>query len=276
MGSKSREHVIPNWLQKHLGIEHESITLEVKDPFGIHQRSRRLNFGSMLLGRRVCGQCNHGWMSELEVAVAPTLISLVENGSISLLNSEQRHLVSRWAIKTLYALAFYADFQRLVPLSHTRTLSSEPYIAEGVHLFGSRVAADTPIDLIFCSTWNVFPEDSAFAETDFQAAMGQSYKIGIRVKSLALIAAFWYLPQYRLTICPGNHLPLWPPAANIVELPCEDFNPPASLYLRDLPRLVGSIGATDGSGPFVIKPRAPVPFVVADENHVPAEAEESE
>jgi hypothetical protein len=55
--------------------------------------------------RRVCGICNHGWMSRLEKAARPVLLPLMAGKSKSLVPVEQE-VVAVWAIKTALMCEF--------------------------------------------------------------------------------------------------------------------------------------------------------------------------
>jgi len=74
---KSDEHVIPEWLQKHLGISGDYIrpTRVRTDGTGIIDVRTHL-MGAFKAGT-VCSKCNQGWMATLEAETKPHLFSPV-------------------------------------------------------------------------------------------------------------------------------------------------------------------------------------------------------
>src|SRR5882672_159987 len=75
--AKAHEHVIPEWLQEHLGIPGNPVT-----PMLLRTDTRQILdtrqhvMGAFKAGN-VCYFCNHGWMSDLEQEVKPTLLRLI-------------------------------------------------------------------------------------------------------------------------------------------------------------------------------------------------------
>ncbi len=105
---KSREHVIPQWLLRELGIFSkigdfsETLTEITKEGELVLDNILRQtkNYGNYV-SPYVCDDCNKGWMSRLEAKVKPVLLPLV-NGTNSFGNLAQSEklLISQWAIKT--------------------------------------------------------------------------------------------------------------------------------------------------------------------------------
>jgi hypothetical protein len=275
-GEKSGEHVIPKWLQKQLGLKDRVLMFAHIDPHSKVQSIRRLALNAMLLGRRVCGSCNHGWMSKLEVEVRPILSSLVEGRDIASLQPSESLCLARWTAKTHYALSFWIDFHRLVPLTHPRELKSETSrLPRNVHVFAGRSERSVPIDVIACSTWALRAENQPMPEPEFRKAIGRSYKIGLQLRSLVLVTAHWSVEGDKVIICPGRHTLLGPPSDGVVAL--SPSHPSESAYLNSMQRLVSCIWVFQGN----IRPRnvevdgpslPPIfSFVAASEADVPPE-----
>lgn len=89
----SREHIWPQWL------------LARRDfgPF----RLKRAGAKEVILNKvelttkSVCGNCNNGWMSELEQKVKPILEQMFDGKPVDL-NREQQHLIAVWITKIAF------------------------------------------------------------------------------------------------------------------------------------------------------------------------------
>lgn len=64
--------------------------------------------------RQVCQRCNSGWMSGLEVAVAPWLTPMILGEQIAISREGQR-ILARWAIKTASMMHYAAQAQHEIP-----------------------------------------------------------------------------------------------------------------------------------------------------------------
>jgi hypothetical protein len=104
--SPSREHVIPKWVGRDLGIGAVS---EER-----HGRTRRLDALSIVLPQ-VCVICNTGWMNNLERRVRPVLAPMLLCAASSLpviLNPGQQAMLATWAVKTSLLLTYRAFRQQ--------------------------------------------------------------------------------------------------------------------------------------------------------------------
>lgn len=112
---RAREHVLPQWLLRHYGIERAKVEPSWTGALDSSLRDQRSHpLKAMVLGH-VCAACNNGWMSALEVAARPTLLDLAEGRlRVSDLSPQPRTLVARWALKTVAALNASSNFHRLV------------------------------------------------------------------------------------------------------------------------------------------------------------------
>jgi hypothetical protein len=100
VGSLSREHVIPRWVGKRLGIR--AVAQERSGT------TRRLDALSVVLPQ-VCVRCNTGWMHDLEQRASPVLGPMLI-GPASLLpitlDPSQQATLATWAIKTSLLLTY--------------------------------------------------------------------------------------------------------------------------------------------------------------------------
>lgn len=113
---RSREHVIPAWIQQAFRLSKETIaysplesgaipsTLQLSRPNEETPR-RQHNFGSLLLGS-VCKSCNDGWMSALETRAGPDLLRLMNGEPGALVDPMGAAL---WALKTAFTLTLATD-----------------------------------------------------------------------------------------------------------------------------------------------------------------------
>ena len=119
--TKSREHVWAQWLQKRLDVEKLPFEgIHSGFPWGVHTISTRTqNTNSIVLGG-VCANCNNGWMSELEVKVAPIFEKLWEVGKEKyiILDSQSCETLAQWAFKTSLVVNLASNYRRIVPQKH--------------------------------------------------------------------------------------------------------------------------------------------------------------
>lgn len=95
-GPMTKEHAWPRWIRE-LYPGNESWSHELLDQDGNVLRGRKSDSIDVEV-RRVCKQCNNGWMSSLE-SIAPLLTRLARGESTELTATEQGKL-ARWLVKT--------------------------------------------------------------------------------------------------------------------------------------------------------------------------------
>lgn len=125
-GTRSREHVFPDWILQHFRIGDHVVTQRAWQ--GLEQSSpvRRHPLGAFRLGG-VCEGCNKGWMSDLEQTVKPLLLALGKGDRRlpDLAHQEQR-ILSRWAVKTGLVLHAASNTRQVIPRSLYPMLRSSP------------------------------------------------------------------------------------------------------------------------------------------------------
>lgn len=196
---KSKEHVIPNWMQRYFGLEKAKIAytpIESLDiplsmqltPPAAHHPQRQHNLGSFLVGS-VCKDCNDGWMSEIENAAKESLISLIEgNGPIIPSNA-----IARWAAKTAYTFTIANDPPiGRVPQRHMLFLKSSKSIPPGVRVF-ARLDSEAEWWFSSATTFVVQIAQPApdIASTIAQRHFRNSYRYFFRLGRLTLLVQFW-------------------------------------------------------------------------------------
>lgn len=107
--AKSREHVIPRWLGEPLkgshpvapGMRRIGLTHRYTPPPGREAEAREWSMpGPDLVTTEVCGDCNSGWLSELESHAKPALGRIVLGEGIDLPSDDQRAMAA-WCYKTV-------------------------------------------------------------------------------------------------------------------------------------------------------------------------------
>lgn len=101
--NRSKEHVIPRWLQAERGISAEVLSAGFSNS-GAVQITRAMLLDKFLAGH-VCQSCNNGWMSQLETQAQTPLLNLLAQHvqSATPLSPDEKLILAKWAIKTAIA-----------------------------------------------------------------------------------------------------------------------------------------------------------------------------
>ena len=121
--TKSKEHVWAKWLQKRLDVEKLPFQgIHSGFPWGVHTISSRTQSTSSIVLGGVCANCNNGWMSELEIKVAPIFEKLWDIGKDKyvILDSQSCENLAQWAFKTSLVVNLASNYRRIVPSKHFR------------------------------------------------------------------------------------------------------------------------------------------------------------
>jgi hypothetical protein len=208
----SREHVVPQWLQKHLGITTDQIEPTLTSmPDGAELKKRRHPVSQLKTGG-ICGKCNNGWMSALENTVTPILIPLIDQtDDLSSLKKADRLAVGRWAAKTAYALDA-GGLEPHVPSEHFRQLPDMPSgLPVGVTVFGIQ---QTPTKKWFYAGNASWSHPSLTPEAQ-QQVVDRSYKFALQFGHLIVVIAYWPLPGWNLRIEKSKLVKVWPPTSQV-------------------------------------------------------------
>jgi hypothetical protein len=113
------EHVLPSWLARHL--PHAERVTSVTHSQRVEGEGLRLWTTDVLdiKVKRVCEDCNTGWMHELEDAARPILLPLMAGRTRGLASSEQE-VIAVWAIKTALMCEFTHPRSRGASEEHFR------------------------------------------------------------------------------------------------------------------------------------------------------------
>ena len=117
----SREHAIPAWMSRRLGIKAFLHTVVWEN---ITPRKQPISFASHR-ARIFCAGCNHHF-KHLEDAAIPLLVPMAK-GRALVLGPESQQLLALWAAKTGVALiaATAVELRDFVPVEHRRTIREE-------------------------------------------------------------------------------------------------------------------------------------------------------
>jgi hypothetical protein len=212
-----REHVIPDWVLKKLSIGNLPIQLGRIDVDGEYEAVRSHTLDDLRLGGHVCNRCNHGWMSNLEKAVAPALWPLIDGHRISLkgFSDQERQLLAVWIAKTAFVLNAIMPSNIRVPHEHHRSLHAGQLPPGTLTLVGfSRVPHH--YHLFSCSSWPIMRADDD--QSDLSDTIGRSYKIVIQLGWIVLCIAFWADVGWSYAGFDEFHEPVWPKGEGFIHL----------------------------------------------------------
>jgi ethanolamine utilization microcompartment shell protein EutS len=244
---KAKEHIMPAWLLKHLGIEETGTGIQLiamtpgAKPGGVALNAdmaeqlkaaqkgplRRFTGASHQNGS-VCYGCNGGWMNSLETAVRPILKPLIDGTkTVEELTSDEGATLCRWSLKTAFVACQATKSGSPVPLEHV-LLVKKGQLPSGVALFGTNSPTALPTRTWCDHKWYVWLPESRGLESE------RSYKATFQFGRVVFTAAFWptELP-IRFATKPGLHHPIWPGELETVEIPTPSpVRPGVSLYLQ--------------------------------------------
>lgn len=207
----SNEHIFPRWLLDYLRIREEDISPTHTNAQGQVLSTRRHKLENLVEGR-VCLKCNNGWMSSLEGEIKPLLVSLMETEKeVVQLKPDERLKVARWAFKTAITLNSASNFHKNVPPSHFPYLYRvQDSLPPSVVVVAQQHHGDSPfywLQMPFVLTSGQVGDVAIEKAKDLVAA---SYRIGLQLKKLLLLVAYWPWADWRYIFWRGIHVPLWP------------------------------------------------------------------
>jgi hypothetical protein len=218
--TRSKEHMVPEWLWKYVGMTKISMIRSVhkgrtgpldSNSFVIRDLPDK-GVGGFVEGR-VCTQCNTGWMSNLENAVKPLLIPILNEPT----------LIDEWPFKKRQVLAQWVVKTSLVAISRSVVLTNVPndhfisirrgVISEGISVFGGyHFMGDKGFSYQAGKKWDVdmpakVPKE--LKDDIWGAAQQHCYKVCLQFRSLLLMAAFSPTPQFVLFSDESTHQLIW-------------------------------------------------------------------
>lgn len=198
-GNRAKEHIVPSWLQSHLGISnlqiepaHFSFINGIEQTTGVEERSRRSLVWNAFVSGRVCRYCNGGWMRDLETQNQSTIKRLITEprNALSLTCAAGIHL-ARWAAKTAYVLHEASNYARTIPKEHYEWMvQNDEGLPPGVCTVAKYSPIWIPADWLQWPVWQG-ETDSVQGDEETRSLTMQSYKIGLQFGHL-MICVFWW------------------------------------------------------------------------------------
>lgn len=219
-GTRRKEHAIPEWI--HEAFDLRAVEGEVVlDRDGDAQVLRRQFLGAFQAGN-CCGRCNHGWMSDMEVAVQPILTPLVHGErNLSSLDEGECKVLSLWVCKTAYsAMAAAAGCEVPVPQDHVRHLYEQRELPPLVAVAAGQFSRAINYGLMITKKWAVHGQFDLNEIAQLRAA---GYKVVLQIVHVILMVMSQPVKHFNVgfnpeAICiPGsNHPRLVPGPAEAV------------------------------------------------------------
>lgn len=218
---RAKEHAIPKWLQKELGllrfVTDETLrrpAQEIVAGTGMRRMAVQAPPRRMVLEQRqhggICGKCNGGWMSSLENDTIPILTPLVRGeGTISELSDAQRRTLARWMLKTAFVLNTSEQATQFVPTSFIHDVR-EGRLPDGVTLFARELDAvpSQPYQK-FSGRHMAISHNESWHADDVNALAAQHWKLAVSLGRLQLLIVFWPDPSWLYATWPIHRL-VWP------------------------------------------------------------------
>ncbi len=105
--ASSKEDIWPQWLTKRFPLSDASFMEAERG--GQKLGTWKNNSPKLLPARCVCGICNNGWMSRLEVEMKPIVESILDK-QLTVMDASSQAVISVWALKTAMVLeALYPE-----------------------------------------------------------------------------------------------------------------------------------------------------------------------
>jgi hypothetical protein len=198
--NRAREHVVARTLldkldilqvelsHSHLQSSHDGWEgLQLTPP----ETERRFIYDQFLCGR-VCGLCNHGWMSDLDGRFAPLLLDLARSKwRIAHLSKGQNRLIAKWAAKTAMVLSETVQpGVGAIPRRHASIFHRGAAFPDSFIVLAARSSDEAQgFRFSFCSTWMV----EAAHDSINQPRLGHTgaYKVFMQIKNVMFLVCHY-------------------------------------------------------------------------------------
>jgi hypothetical protein len=216
ISDRAKEHVIPAWLQKTLGIA-DNFLLQVVSLTATNEViDRRLPTFDQHREGRICAACNNGWMSDLETDAGLVLKPLLAgHADIRHMSLPQRVTVARWAAKTAFMVNSSSSYDVRVPDIHFTGLYQHRHrLPLGVCVIGQIHSPSCQIHVFQGPAWMV--SGNVPTRDELVKAFKSSYKIGLQIGNLMLVIGYFPIAAYTLDLWRDVHCCLWPLIPRVV------------------------------------------------------------
>lgn len=121
-GPRAKEHIWPDWLLRHLGLE-KSIMANTHFAIDGGSVSKRRQSASSMVYGGICAACNNRWMSQFESSAKPIIAELISShSSKGVLLENDAKVLALWAFKTAIVLNAGTPYRNIVSEEHYRYL----------------------------------------------------------------------------------------------------------------------------------------------------------
>ncbi len=207
---RTREHVVPQWLAEELNLSNDFILPTHFSDCGKVVSSRSHSVDQFLCGR-VCGTCNHGWMSTLETANQNLIKRLIRGELDTLdLSDAEAEALAVWGAKTAYALHMASNYRRIVPVEHYRMLSQRQMVPPLVWVVGKTWHACSGFSWAQSTSWAIPRVGRELTLSEQARIRSEAYKICIQIGQLILLVAHNPLPLTQCLLWKFVHVALHP------------------------------------------------------------------
>lgn len=203
----SNEHIFPQWLQKHLGVQKDVLYISRANS---EQPQRTLVYGRHLNGK-VCTECNSGWMSKIEGSVKPLLISMLDCVSPIHITADQSMILAWWVYKTALTLHSASPYGSVIPQRHYELALQQRAPADFMIAIAYRANTIQQLSWIQSQNWSgidrIIPD-----RHDLRTQIEKTYRVTFGFRNFAARVHYFpldynlceYDPQAIMYIHPGN------------------------------------------------------------------------
>jgi len=208
--NRAREHVFPRWL-----LDEWDLYSNLVMPTHFSETQAVLSTRSHILGQflagSICGACNNGWMSRLEVEAKDLILELASGKRRILdLSDSEATILARWTAKTAFVLHTSSNWRRVVPSEHIVPFDQPQLVLpKGVLVLGHTYKSSCSCSWAQSTGWLGLTNDS-LTPTEESELRASGYKIGIKIGGL-------YLGIFRIVhnrakplLKPRRHVALYP------------------------------------------------------------------
>lgn len=230
----TREHVLPQWLRS-LPVGEGPFTIRRISETG--QATDYKSRGVDIVARAVCGTCNGGWMSDLEVTAMPLLSPMITGGRRSMAPDEQ-DVVSRWAAKTAIMILYATQPPVGVSPLH-RTYLCEGTLPPNTGIWLAKYRVDPPAYNSWIRTRVIEMRLPSQPEA-IQTGQSVTLTLGYYVQQVLLTPPQWFGRSFKFTAPTA----LEPRLLRIPQEKVVQWPPSAVVSTEELERNADSFGAT--------------------------------
>ena len=177
-GEMSREHVIPQWLEGELTNGQTASYIGTHfAPLFSHEISNRKASKNSHTFKQVCGSCNNGWMSKLEVDFKGILPRLVQDINPRAYSKTERQKIASWVFKTAMIGHHSANYKEILPIGLAREFFGSFNLPKSlvIHI-GRMMQRDSLVTSQSSFNYAVLSKESAYnvdlASNSFQYSIG--------------------------------------------------------------------------------------------------------